>query len=234
MTGRMGRGMERMIRPGALLLAAGLVTATLLGAAPAPAADPAPGAKAADAVKFELQGFRSAKFGMTEAEVRRAIQSDFQLGEKDVKRTEHPVQRTVVLTVQAPEVLAGGGRAEIAYVLGYQTHKLIQVGITWSTALDPKVNADKLIASANLLSDTLLSAGYKAATIVTNKLLNNGGLLVFKGSDEKAHTTALMLQGENKPGKAEGDRVLTPGALVLLYIANAEKPDVFKIAPGQF
>ena len=61
----------------------------------------------------------------------------------------------------------------------------------------------------------------------------NGGILMFRGSDAHEHTTVLVLQGTFSQGE-NNQRVLTPTALLLFYIADAKSPDVYRLPPGSF
>jgi len=196
-------------------------------AAQAPSAQPAPQGE------FEVTGFRSAKFGMSDPEVRAAMVKDLKITAADIHETENPTEHTHVLVATVPSLAPLEGKVEIAYVFGFKTHKLIQVGATWRTALDAKVTPDVLVANANTLQSLFLSQGYKPGTITTNGTLATGGLLVFRGEDEKKHSTILILQGKTTAG-ANGSQTLAPEALVLLYVENTETPDAMKIAPGQF
>jgi hypothetical protein len=182
---------------------------------------------------YEVTGFRSAKFGMTDPEVRAAMVKDLKITAADIKETENPTEHTHVLVATVPNLSPLEGKAEVAYVFGYKTHKLIQVGATWRTALDPKATPEVLVANANTLQTLFLSQGYKAGTVTTNGTLSTGGLLVFRGEDDKKHSTILILQGKTTAG-TNGSQTLSPDALVLLYVENTETPDAMKIAPGQF
>ncbi|MBX9591929.1 MAG: hypothetical protein K2X43_21765 [Hyphomonadaceae bacterium] len=77
-----------------------------------------------------------------------------------------------------------------------------------------------------------MAAGYKPDTIASNMPIN-GGLLMFRGSDEKGRTTMLVLQGTLTKGDND-QRVLTPNGLVLFYVADAKTPDIYRLAPGSF
>src|SRR5690606_32650962 len=70
----------------------------------------------ARAVAAVVDGFRSAKFGMTEAEVRDAISTDFGISGDDVIEGENTAERTRLLTVSVPDLLPEGGVAQVAYV----------------------------------------------------------------------------------------------------------------------
>lgn len=214
----------------------GLVLAialSVLAGAGSAAAAQAPAAQGAPQAAVEVTGFRSAKFGMNEQDVRAAIAKDFKVAAADIHETDNAVEHTHVLVVSLPVLQPLDGKAEVAYVFGYKTHKLIQVGATWRMASDPKITPDMLVSNANTLQNLFMSQGYKAGTVTTNGTLSTGGLLVFRGEDEKKHSTILILEGKTAAGQ-NGGQTLTPDALVLLYVENTETPDALKIAPGQF
>lgn len=183
--------------------------------------------------RASVTGFRSARFGMSEEEVRRAVAADFKITGAAIKSTENKSERTRLLTITAPDVLPGGGAAEVSYVFGYQSKKLIQVGVAWSKSADDKSTPEQLYSNANVLRSHFLAGGYKPETIATNMPIANG-ILMFRGSDNDGQTTMLMLQGAITQAEQAQQRVLTPSTLVLLYLADARKPDVYRIPDGLF
>lgn len=222
---------------GAVFAAASLCAGTVLAQPskqrpPQPAATQGPAPAIAPETKAEVTGFRSARFGMTEAEVRQAIVKDLGVKPGDIKSEPNRGEQTTVLSVRAADVLPGGGVADVSYVLGYKTKHLIQVGITWSKATDDKMTPEQLFSDSSVLRSHFLSAGYKPDTIATNMPIN-GGLLMFRGSDDKDRTTMLILQGTLTQGE-NNQRVLTPTALLLFYVADAKSPDVYRLPPGSF
>jgi len=241
--------MHKSLAISALVAAAALVGATVSGLAQvqfpapkrvAPAAPPssAPAAPTtatpapAAPVTAEVTGFRSAHFGMTEVQVRSAIERDFRVRPDDIRSEENKAEQTQVLVVAAPEVLPGGGMAGVSYVLGFKSKTLIQVGVSWSKATDEKMTPEQLFSNANILRAHFLEAGYKPDTISTNMPVN-GGILMFRGSDARERTTVLVLQGTFSQGE-NNQRVLTPTALLLFYIADSKSPDVYRLPPGSF
>ena len=196
---------------------------------------PAPAPAAEGAETAVVSGFRSAHFGMTEAQVRGAIEKDFGLKGEAVKEETNLAQQTHALTVMVPDLLEGGGRALVAYVFGYKTKTLIQVGVTWSKQTDPAMTPEKLISNGSILQAHFITAGYEAQSVATNLAVPNGDLL-FYGADASGHTTRLLLVG--KPKEEDNNRrVLTPDvieALSLSYAVNAKNPDIFKLPDGKF
>ena len=208
------------------------------GAGAAPAAEPKPAATApvpADSqgeAKLIVEGFRSAKFGMNEADIRAAIAKDFGAKPDAIKSQDNPAEltRSVLLTV--PDLLPNGGTAEVSYVFGYKSKSLIQVGTVWSKATDPALTPERLFSNANILRAHFLGEGFKPDSIAVNTPVN-GGVLMFRGSDAKDRSVILLLQGTFE-AKENNQRILTPTGLLLFYVADTKSPDVFKLPPGQF
>lgn len=200
----------------------------------APAAAPAAPANAPNVMPqtADVSGFRSAKFGMSENDVKNAIARDFNLKGDAVHTNTNPSEQTKILTIKAPDVLPGGGMAEVSYVFGFKSKTLIQVGVAWSKAVDDKMTPEQLFSNSTVLRTHFLAAGYKPDTVATNMPIN-GGVLMFRGSDAKDRTTMLILQGTFAQGEKE-QRILTPTALVLFYVADAKSPDVYRLPAGSF
>lgn len=169
---------------------------------------------------------------MDEAAVRAAIKTDFDLDGDAVVTGSNTVERTKVLTIQAPDVLPQGGLSEVSYVFGYSSEKLIQVGISWSPEIDPSVDAQRLYANGDVLVAYFAAAGYVPESVRSGIVLNDG-ILLFRGEDSQGHATVLLLQG-NYETVGQDQRVLTPQSLALLYAQDSDSPDIFQIQPGQF
>ena len=241
--GRSVFGVSAIILGATLGMGAGLAAQTPAPAAAPPASAPAasppapaassaaPASEASPLASAEVTGFRSALFGMSEADVRAAISKDFGVAGDGVRVSQNGAEHTQVLSIKAPDVLPEGGSADVAYVFGYKTKKLIQVSITWSKATDDKLTPERLVSNADTLRAYFMSAGYKADTIVSNVPLSNG-LLTFRGADAAGHTTALLLEGSFSGDKTP--RAFTPAGLALFYLADAKNPDIYRVQPGKF
>jgi len=200
----------------------------LLGSVPVMAADPPATAGAA----YELTGFRSARFGMTEQELRAAIGKDFGAKASALKAADNPLDQTKVLSLSVPELLPKGGTAEVNYTLGFKSKRLIQVTLIWSKASDPAITADMITANGTLLASYFAGQGYQANTLVQNKPSGNG-LILFQGSDAQGRTTQALLEGTIAQGE-NGNASLTPTQLTVRYVQDPKTPDVYKLPPGQF
>lgn len=206
-----------------------------------PADNPPPAAgtdqPAAPAEPVHVDGFRSAHWGMTEAEVKAAIHTDFNIAVDRLKTTENLSEKTQVMTITVPDLLEGTGTAQVSYIFGFTSKKLIQVNVLWSSMTEPHTTAQQVLAAADQLRLLFLRSGYDPKTVATNSRMPDGSILVFEGQDADKHTTILRLatatatptEKDGKPGKP-----VEVAALSLSYILNAQDPDIYHIKKGQF
>lgn len=195
-------------------------------AAPATAGPAAPSAR--------VDGFRSAQWGMTEAQVKAAIRKDFNIAPDKIGSEENLAERTHVLTVLVPSLLEDAGTARVSYIFGYATKKLIQVNVLWGTAVDPQISPEKIVAAADQLRQLLVDSGYQPQTIVANARLRDGEVLVFEGQDADKHTTVLRLAAAAQAPRRKGEKPTTATALSLSYVMDAQNPDIYRLKKGQF
>jgi len=121
----------------------------------------APGTAAAPSNAIE--GFRSAHFGADEAEVLSAIAGDFGKRGADVRVLDNAKEKTRVLAVRVNDLFPGSGEAEIGYVLGYQSKRLIQVNVLWGTPVTPAATAADMGRISMLLQSYFCFAGASGA-----------------------------------------------------------------------
>jgi hypothetical protein len=220
----------------ALALALVLPPSTFAQAAAAPADTSSAQPPAAGGETARVDGFRNAKWGMTEAEVKAAITAEFKIPADKLKTEPNPNERTTVLTVHVPDLIEGAGIARISYIFGYTTKKLIQVNLVWGTPVDPQAKAEGVVAAANQLRDLFLNAGYEPSSIVANARAADGEVIVFQGQDADKHTTLLRLVSAQPPPEkdAKKEKAQPVTALFLSYILDTKTPDIFRLKKGQF
>lgn len=175
---------------------------------------------------------------MTEAQVKTAIQKDFNIPPDKVREEENRSERTTVLTITVDDLLEGVGKARVSYILGHSTKKLIQVNVVWGTAIDPQVKPEDVVAGANQLRTLFLSSGYAPDTVVSNAPAGSGAITVFQGEDADKHMTVLRLVTSEASGRVKQQRKgNAPGvgvALLLSYVQDPRNPDVYRLKKGQF
>lgn len=178
-----------------------------------------------------IDGFRGAKFGMTQAQARSAIEGDFHLPGSAITETENQVQHTTVLGVQIADLVPQGGTAAISYVFGYQSHRLIGVDILWSPEIDPDTTPQMLVQDGEMLQQYFASEGF-AAPRTTGNITTSYGVLLFRSTDSSGNEVLLILSGKVEKVPHSGEAQLAPAALTLAYSANALHPDVFQFGKG--
>jgi hypothetical protein len=185
----------------------------------------------------QVEGFRSARFDMTEEQVRHAIAADFKTPAAQILKQVNKVDRTTILSIKVNELLPESGIAQVNYKLGFKTKKLIQVDVIWTAAIDAKVTPAALSAVLINMRQYLQERGFEKEKTVLNATTPQPNiLLVFRGEDEKGRMVALLGQFKLDP-KAEKDKQLKtdePQAVILSYVLNAKNPDIYKIEKGKF
>lgn len=183
-----------------------------------------------------VDGYRSARFGMTEAEVKKAIKADFSID--DPGKTVNGTQRTTVLVVSGKSLIPDTPPATISYILGATTAKLIQVNVVWGG--NGGADAKQIAFTANALSAYFQEKGsYARDSVAINQNLPDGSMLVFRGADAQGRMVVVQLAPVIDPAeakKSEKDKPveLKKATLRLSYVANPTKPDVFRIEKGRF
>jgi len=174
-----------------------------------------------------IDGFRSAKFGMGEIQVLRAIRKDFKITQKKVRR-KLSIQKSKVLTITVPKLMAFGGTADIVYILGYKSKKLVQVNIDWGAGVTKNFDRHDVLNAANFLRRHFVKKRYKKKGLVVNKILQDGTTILFRGKDKQNRMVLLKLK--NPKIKNGGDKKKYSGnvSLILSYVFDPKKPDVFK------
>ena len=216
-----------MINPRVIAILAALSTCVLGMDVAAIAAEPAE--------QMVIDGYRGAKFGMSDKEVRGAIKKDFDI--RDPADDVNDVERTKVLTITVKALLPDAPPAQISYILGASSSKLMQVNVVWGG--EPGGGElRQLVSVANTLRGYFIDrGGYAEGSTVVNKTLADGSVLVFRGADAKGHMVVLHLLPIVQPtaGESKGSPpAATKGVLRLSYVEQPGKPDVFHIEKGQF
>jgi hypothetical protein len=181
-----------------------------------------------------ISGFRTAQFGMTEAEVRHAIATGFSLPASAISQGVNGIQHTDVLSANVPNLVPGGGTASVSYVFGYQSHKLIEVNVLWSRQIDPSLTPQQLYQNGESLQQYFAGEGFPPQRSAGN-IATASGILLFRATDPSGNAVLLILSGTTtKDPKSQDKSFLNPTALTLAYAADAQHPDVFQLNKGSF
>ena len=177
----------------------------------------------------DIKGFRSAKFGMNEKSVYRAIATDFKLAKSKVKKTTDAKEHTTGLEIIVPDLFSTGGAAKVGYILGYKSKKLMHINVLWGRGAAEKVDGRGVVETANLLRDHFVKKRYKEEGLVANGKLSDLNTIVFRGRDRGNRMILLLLNTVAAKEGVSGEDNLNQVSLALSYISKPFNPDIRKI-----
>lgn len=196
-------------------------------------------ALAAAAADYAINGFRTARFGMTPAEVRTAIAADF--AGAAVTPSANPAEGTTTLEITLPALDPAPGIAHISYIFGAASKTLSHVNVLWRLDGEPTTDQrSALLAAALQLTNyfTTQPSAPKASTGM--KPSGPNALLLFAAVDQKGAGVELSIQGISyQTNTAGGGEQKTPppagpALLRIAYSGNAANPDIRRIQAGSF
>lgn len=208
-----------LIRALPILLVAGTGLATAQDTAPTP--PPA-----------EILGFRSARFGMGESDVRAAIAQDFGLGDDAVRVVPNQLDGTTILSVDVTDLIPATGVARVNYVLGYASLSLTRVNVLWGTPVNAAATSADMTKIAVLLQRYFEGVGLVPTSIVRQTRLQNGSVILFGGADAAGRAVAVVYR-EAQATKEDGTSQ-TVFLLRLSYVEKPDNPDIYRLEPGTF
>jgi hypothetical protein len=193
-----------------------------------------------DQPKYEVTGFRDARFGMTEPEVRAVVKKSFALKDADIKTTANPTEGTTLLIVRADSLDPGPGPATLTYIFGNKSKKLIQVNVAWGEdAPNNSSDANAIIGAGTRLERYFQGFSWRKDTTRVGIPVGENTVVLFAGEDEKKGAVRLIVDGIKYQMNREGNQTTSPDPksapkLVINYIGDRDNPDIAKIEPGKF
>ena len=141
-----------------------------------------------------INGFRSARFGMTEKEVLHAIATDFKISKHKVEKKVLAAGKMTALIIHVREMMDIGGPSDIVYILANKQKRLVRINIDWGKSVTDNVVGKDILTAANLLRNNFVKKRYKKKLYTFNKRINDTMMLVFRGLDEKNRSIVLRLE----------------------------------------
>ena len=178
-----------------------------------------------------IDGFRSAKFGMKMEEVKQAIVKDFGISDSKIDTISHPTEQTQSLGITIHQLLPKSGKSRVVYVFGYKSKRLMQVNILMGHPVDTDITPQQVVDSGNLLGNHFFKKQYLEDGLVAHARLNDGSVLIFRGKDQKGHMALLRL---SNPQANEGNKEAPKITLTLSYIEKPGQPDAFQLKESDF
>jgi hypothetical protein len=188
--------------------------------------------------RYAVSGFREARFGMTEQEVRMSAKASFRVDDGDMTLSINAIDGTTKLIVHVRMLESGLGDGRVEYFFGYKQHKLFQVNVVWGAdGLQPSNNG--LIAGAARLQRYFLGFGWATRSVRTGIPIDDRSVLLFSGADGTGRTVSLLVDdvqyqlGPNGIVRLLPER-LSPTRVTISYTDEGSASDVRDIARGEF
>ena len=178
-----------------------------------------------------IEGFRSAKFGMRMEEVKKAISRDFEIPDGKINAVMHPPEQTQSLAVTIEKLLTKSGKSRVVYVFGYKSQRLMQVNILIGHPVDTDITPQQVVDAGNILGNHFFKKRYQEDGLVAHARLNDGSILIFRGKDQNGRMVLLRLSNPQPNDKNKEDLKIT---LSLSYIEKPEKPDAYRLKDDDF
>jgi hypothetical protein len=200
---------------------------------------PRSGALAQGLPAYTVSGFRDARFGMTEQDVRAVVAKDFSLRPTDITTAVNPVEGTTVLSAKVASLDPGPEPAVIAYILGYTSKRLIQVNVAWGDPAGGPTDSNAIVAAGTRLERYFAGFSWSKDTTRAGIPVGPNTVVLFSGEDAKTGAVRLILDGVKYQMENEGKESTSPDPkgpprLLINYIADRDNPDVAKIEKGKF
>ncbi|MCL0046027.1 SH3 domain-containing protein [Nitrospinaceae bacterium] len=177
-----------------------------------------------------IDGFRSAKFGMGRAEVTKAIFNDFGIASGKITIINHPTELTQSLAITVEQLIPRFGKSKVVYVFGYRSNKLMQVNIFLGHEVDKRLTSQQVVDLGNILGNHFFKKRFQEDGLVVNANLNDGSILIFRGKDQKGRMALLRLLNTQQNNKNNEVKI----SLNLSYIEKPGQADTFQLNKGDF
>lgn len=197
-------------------------------------------AAAQELTKYEVTGFRDAKFGMTETEVKATVAKSFGIKPSDIATSSNPVEGTTVLTVRLASLDPAPGVARVAYILGNKSKKLIQVNVIWGEeGATASSDVAAMMTAGSRLERYFAGFIWKKDAVRAGIPVGDNTVVLFAGEDDKKGAVRVIADGVKYQMQREGNQTTSPDPkgppkLIINYIADRDEPDIAKIERGRF
>jgi len=178
-----------------------------------------------------IEGFRSAKFGMRMDEVKKSITRDFSIAGGKIDAISHPTEQTQSLGISIVNLLPNSGKSRVVYVFGYKSKRLMQVNILTGQPVDMDIKPQQVVDAGNMLGNHFFKKRYQEDGLVAHARLSDGSVLIFRGKDQKGRMALLRLSNP-QPNAKKGDDLKI--SLTLSYIEKPAAPDAFQLKENDF
>jgi hypothetical protein len=156
-----------------------------------------------------INGFRSARFGMSEADVRAAIGTDFPGSAMAITAQDAQDNAPRLLSVPLIRLNPGPVPAVIAY--GFRDGRLAQIDVTWAAPGEPSAaQRAGLLRAGERLRRHFEGQADKPARIVPAGVLGPNSLLLHGAADRLGARVEALVEGISFERMVDGKPVMSP------------------------
>ncbi len=157
----------------------------------------------------------------------------------DLSTAPNPIEGTTVLTAHVASLDPGPGPAQVAYIFGHSSKKLIQVNVIWGDDPKSKSDANAMVTAGTRLERYFSGYSWRKDTTRAGIPVGDNTVVMFAGEDGKKGAVRVVVDGVKYQVMQAGKETSSPEPkgppkLVINYIADRENPDVAKIEKGKF
>lgn len=109
-----------------------------------------------------IDGLRSAKLGLTEGQLRRALSIDYGATDEAIRGVVHPQSGNRILMIAVRGLIPGAPVARVNFVIDTASERLSQINVTWIEGKEPGIDETALMAIAQQLIDQFETLGYSS------------------------------------------------------------------------
>lgn len=189
----------------------------------------------------QVNGFRSARFGMSLAQVKQAIAQDFKASADAVSEVDNPAESTRAIVLRLSALEPGPGPAIVSYIFNQQAQQLRHVNVVWQSGAAPSEAQRNQYAVAGVqLTRYFRELGWKPEGSVSAVANGPGSILLFAGIDPKDAMVEVVASGIPLSAGPNGQPAAAPSGpaqLRVSYAASVPARPVIpatSVAPGAF
>jgi hypothetical protein len=186
-----------------------------------------------------IRGFRSAHFGMNEAQVRAAIQKDLGSSSK-ITTAANVAEGTTALVASVPKLDPGPGAARVTYIFGTSSKGLIHVNVAWASSEKPTDAMRQAMIQGGLqLIAYFNGQATRPKAAAGGAAAGSNAIVMYGAVDDAGASVEVRVEGIAFERTVDGKTVPSPppsgpASLIVSYGRSVLNPDIKTIAPGMF
>ena len=188
--------------------------------------------------RYEVTGFREARFGMSEPEVREIAQRSLGVDNDRMTLVEDETAGTTRLIVHVKVLERGVGESRIEYLFGNAEHRLFQVNVVWGLDTNPLPSNLAMLTEAVRLQRHFLGFTWAIRSVQTGIPLDDRAILLFDGVDDRHGAVSVVLENVRYEFVAGNIRLMpepsVPSTLTVSYVDQRRVTDLGSLTRRAF